>query len=155
MTPKKNKKINPHLRDLFYWIIFGLAAAIVIWLILFTRDSYEKETTSLSQDTNIYNIPDKFADRTPILKKSWVEFSFKNGEKRLFEGEFRGDFPLSDILEETSKSGLFEIQTQEGKIMSIDGKTGNWRIYHNNEAAGVYLDGLRINGGDKYILKQE
>ena len=72
-----------------------------------------------------------------------IEIDFGQGERRLFEGELKGDeFLLQEALKSVAQEAKFNYSANRGKIQSIAGVTGTWEIYKNGDLQNLSFNEL-------------
>lgn len=142
------KKISS--RYLNAWIFIAAAYVAALGLIYYYNYSFEKELASYAREFNIKGSAE-ISNKPPK-----IEFDFRNGTKRVFEGEnVVRPVPLQIALISLAQEAGISLQIKSGQIAQVAGVSGNWRVYRNSRKVTAPLDKITIKNGDHYLIKAD
>lgn len=146
-SQKKSPKA-PELSPVTCWILLLAAFLAGLAAIFFANSVFYSD--HLKRTGEIANTV------IPEHGTAWIELDFGNGSKRLFEGNLRGRaYPLLTGLDAAADAGNFRYKIGTGKIVSLAGIQGNWKIYKNNGLITDPVDKIILEKGDQYSLRRE
>lgn len=139
------KRAISHTHSWTFLLIAFFAAFVVIF---FANSVFYAEYIKETKEVGNMVIPNKGI--------AWVELDFGNGFKRLFEGNLQGNsYPLLVALGAAADAGNFGYKIDTGKITSLAGKRGKWKIYRNGNLVTGAIDSITVQKGDQFILRLE
>lgn len=121
------------------WLVVAAVSLVSVSIMLNGNRDLQKYTNSLSLKGKDGN-------------QAWIEFDFGKNKKRQFVGEFTEAYPIYAVLQNATRKGKINFKYRNGKIQSVDGQKGNWRIFRNHKLIKTDLDGLIIGAGDNYLF---